>query len=173
MTISGLLRTWPRTAPFADLCCVLPSPYHLNANQLAEHASTHGEFAQRGSSRLLRRYSGELCYIFAPELRADRAIPFISRAECARRFVMMRKFGMRLVTGLSISLVVGGLTLAQAAQFQNPIQAAKDAYNKAKQDAQQQQQQQKQQQAPQSRPQATQPNPGQPPNSGSQPATTS
>jgi len=85
---------------------------------------------------------------------------------------MMRKFRMRLVTGLSISLVVGGLTLAQTAQFQNPIQAAKDAYNKAKQDAQQQQQQ-KQQQAPQSRPQATQPNPGQPPNSGSQPATTS
>jgi len=82
---------------------------------------------------------------------------------------MMRKFGMRLVTGLSISLVVGGLTLAQTAQFQNPIQAAKDAYNKAKQDAQQQ----KQQQAPQSRPQATQPNPGQPPNSGSHPATTS
>ena len=85
---------------------------------------------------------------------------------------MMRKLGMRLLTGLSISLVVGGLTVAQAAQFQNPVQAAKDAYNKAKQDAQQQQQQQKQQQAPQSRPQATQPNPGQPQNSGSQPPAT-
>ena len=78
---------------------------------------------------------------------------------------MVRRFSMRLLTVLFIPLVLGGLTLVHAAQFQNPIQAAKDAYNKAKQDAQQQKQQT---QAPQSRPQATQPNASQPPNSGSQ-----
>src|SRR5262249_27314238 len=62
-----------------------------------------------------------------------------------------------------IALVSGGLTLAHAAQFQNPIQAAKDAYNKSKQDRQQQQKQQSQ--APQSRPQTT--------SSGSQPVAAS
>jgi hypothetical protein len=60
----------------------------------------------------------------------------------------MRKLNVRLVRGLFIILVVSGLTVVHAAQFQNPIQAAKDAYNKAKQE-----QQQKPQQGPQSRPQ--------------------
>ena len=58
----------------------------------------------------------------------------------------MRKSNMRLLRGLFIILVLGGLTLVHAAQFQNPIQAAKDAYNKAKRAAQQQKQQQQQQQ---------------------------
>jgi hypothetical protein len=57
----------------------------------------------------------------------------------------MRKSNSCLLRRLFIILVAGGLTIVHAAQFQNPIQAAKDAYNKAKQDAQQQQQQQRQQ----------------------------
>ena len=50
----------------------------------------------------------------------------------------MKKSTMWLLTHLIIVLALGGLTVVHAAQFQNPIQAAKDAYKKAKQDAQQQ-----------------------------------
>ena len=57
---------------------------------------------------------------------------------------------------LSFVFVAAGLTLSQAAQIQNPIKAAKDAYNKAKQQ-QQQQQQQQQKQLPQSQQQSQQP----------------
>jgi hypothetical protein len=75
----------------------------------------------------------------------------------------MRKSNVCLLRSLFIIFVVGGLTVVHAAQFQNPIQAAKDAYNKAKQD----QQQQKQQQGQQSRPQPAQSNPNQPTNTSS------
>jgi hypothetical protein len=68
----------------------------------------------------------------------------------------MRKSNKRLLSGLFIILVLGGLTPVRAAQFQNPIQAAKDAYNKAKQDAQQQKQQQQRQQPGQQQPQPNQ-----------------
>jgi hypothetical protein len=95
---------------------------------------------------------GELCYMFSARIAGRSAT-----TNRARRFDMMRKSLICLVTGIWIALVSGGLTLAHAAQFQNPIQAAKDAYNKAKQDAQQQKQQQ--QQKPQSS--------GQPPNGAS------
>ncbi len=68
---------------------------------------------------------------------------------------------MRLLKDVLVVLVVAGLAgvvvpQAHAAQLQNPIQAAKDAYNKAKQQ-QQQQQQNKPPQQPAPPGQATQP----------------
>ena len=57
----------------------------------------------------------------------------------------------------SSALLAGSLFLMpSSAQIQNPLKAARDAYNKARQDAQQQQQQQKQQQQPQTPSQAPQ-----------------
>ena len=76
----------------------------------------------------------------------------------------MKKSSMRLLRHLFIVLALGGLTVVHAAQFQNPIQAAKDAYNKAKQDAQQKKQQQPQ--GPQSSGQSAQSDASQPPNGG-------
>lgn len=71
---------------------------------------------------------------------------------------MLRQSNLRLLRGLFVMLVMGGLrpAPAHAAQFQNPIQAAKDAYNKAKQ-----------QQAQPKPNQSTNVAPGQPPNSAS------
>jgi hypothetical protein len=57
-----------------------------------------------------------------------------------------RKSAFAVVLGASLSV------LNAAAQFQNPIQAAKDAYNKAKQQQQQQQNQKPQQSASQGQP---------------------
>jgi hypothetical protein len=65
-----------------------------------------------------------------------------------------------------IAFAVMTLDLAQAAQIQNPIQAAKDAYNKAKQQQQQQQQSQQAQPTPN---QPTSAASGQPANSSSKP----
>jgi len=57
----------------------------------------------------------------------------------------------------AVSLVASLSVLTVAAQIQNPIQAAKDAYNKAKQQAQQQKQGQQNGQQPQSQQQSQQP----------------
>jgi hypothetical protein len=68
------------------------------------------------------------------------------------RISMIRKFGLFVL----IAIVLGGLAAVPAfAQFQNPINAARDAYNKAKQQQQQPPSQQGQQPNPQTQPAST------------------
>ena len=80
-----------------------------------------------------------------PLIRKGRIIP-VSRTAFASVFVL---------AALAVSLH----SMHSAAQVQNPIQAAKDAYRKAKEQAKQQQQPQQQQQ--QSQQTKTQPQQGQ------------
>lgn len=74
---------------------------------------------------------------------------------------------------LAVAIIVVATALGASpafAQFTNPIQAAKDAYNKAKQQAQQQKQQQQQQQGQQGQQQSAPQTGSQPANAPSQPS---